>query len=62
MIIEGDELLMNPDYLRVAVRRRVVGRILAVMNLSVADTERYSPLYEATDQENGHESLLSCLL
>jgi len=53
MINEGDESLMNPDYLKVAVRRRVVGGMLAVMNSSVADTKQYNSLYEATDDVNG---------
>ena len=50
MINEGDESLMNPNYLKVAVRRRVVGGMLAVMNSSVADTKQYNSLYEATDE------------
>jgi len=53
MINEGDELLMNPDYPRVAVHHRVVGRIKAVMSLSIADTERNSLIHEATDEVNG---------
>jgi len=54
MINEGDESLMNPDYLKVAVRRRVVGGgMLAVMNSSVADIKHYSSLYDATDDVNG---------
>ncbi len=53
MINEGDESLMNPDYLKVAVRRRVVGGMLAMMNSSVADIKQYSSLYDATDEVNG---------
>ena len=49
MIIEGDESLMNPDYLRVVDHHRVVEGMLAVMNPSVADKLKH----EATDGKNG---------
>ena len=48
MIIEGDESGMNLDYLRVAVRCRVVEGIRAVVNPSVVDRK-----HETTDRVNG---------
>jgi len=57
MIIEGDEPLMNLDYLRVAVRRRVVEGMTAVMTQAVSDTKRYKLINEDTVWENGSMSV-----
>ncbi len=53
MIIEGDELLMNPSSMRGAVSRSRAWGMTAVMNPSVADIKRYKSQYDATDEVNG---------
>ena len=39
VINEGDESLVNPDYPRMVDHHRVIGGMLAVMNLTVADAK-----------------------